>query len=244
MVRASAAITREKNNAIHSVTEVDITEVKKYLKEHEKHTGEKLSFTAYLVGCFASMVDLYPEFNSFIRGNRLVQLEDVCISVMIEREFEGEKVPEPVGIHHANRKNISELSYEIRGSKETAGQSLGSLERMGWIRLIPGFLLKTFIRMANRNVNMAKRYGKLAVTAVGMFSTEPVWFIPHGTATVLLTVGSIIPRVVEINGNFESREHLCLTVSFDHNIIDGAPAARFMNGLVEMISRGDQVIDR
>jgi len=41
---------------------------------------------------------------------------------------------------------------------------------------------------------MAKTYGKVAVTAVGMFSKEAVWFIPHGSATILLTVGSNVSR--------------------------------------------------
>jgi pyruvate/2-oxoglutarate dehydrogenase complex dihydrolipoamide acyltransferase (E2) component len=99
----------------------------------------------------------------------------------------------------------------------------------------------SFNRMADRNIGMAKRYGKVAVTAVGMYSKEPVWFIPHGTATVLLTVGSISKKVVEIDGRFVSREHLCLTVSFDHDIIDGAPAARFMSQLIETIKCNETV---
>ena len=83
------------------------------------------------------------------------------------------------------------------------------------------------------------RYGKVAVTAVGMFSKEAVWFIPHGSATVLITVGSISQKVVEIEGQFVSREHLCLTASFDHSIVDGAPASRFMNQFVETIKSGE-----
>jgi pyruvate/2-oxoglutarate dehydrogenase complex dihydrolipoamide acyltransferase (E2) component len=60
-----------------------------------------------------------------------------------------------------------------------------------------------------------------------------------GSATVLITVGSISQKVIEFEGNFVSREHLCLTVSFDHNIVDGAPASRFMNDLVETIKSGN-----
>lgn len=86
---------------------------------------------------------------------------------------------------------------------------------------------------------MAKIYGKVAVTAVGMFSKEAVWFIPHGSTTVLITVGSISQKVIETDGHFVSREHLCLTTSFDHNIVDGAPASRFMNQFVETIKSGN-----
>ena len=92
--------------------------------------------------------------------------------------------------------------------------------------------------MADKNMAMAKKYGKVAVTAVGMFSSEPVWFIPHGPATILLTVGSMIKKQVIVDGKDEEHEFLCLTASFDHNLVDGAPAARFMNQLVETIRSG------
>jgi pyruvate/2-oxoglutarate dehydrogenase complex dihydrolipoamide acyltransferase (E2) component len=87
-------------------------------------------------------------------------------------------------------------------------------------------------------MHFAKRYGKVAVTAVGMFTSEPVWFIPHGSATVLLTVGSIERRNEWIDGAQAEREFLCLTGSFDHNVVDGAPAARFMHQLLETIKSG------
>jgi len=90
---------------------------------------------------------------------------------------------------------------------------------------------------------MSKSYGKVAVTSVGMFSKEAVWFIPHGSTTVLLTVGSIGSKVIEIDGAFVSREYLCLTASFDHNIVDGAPASRFMNQLLETIKSGHLLDD-
>jgi pyruvate/2-oxoglutarate dehydrogenase complex dihydrolipoamide acyltransferase (E2) component len=43
------------------------------------------------------------------------------------------------------------------------------------------------------------------------------------------------------DGEQEQREYLCLTGSFDHNVVDGAPAARFMNQLLEKIRRGECV---
>ena len=86
---------------------------------------------------------------------------------------------------------------------------------------------------------MAKQYGKVAVTAVGMFSREPVWFIPHGSGTVLITVGSIEQRTELVNNKHEDREFLCLTGSFDHDIVDGAPAARFMNQFLETLKSGN-----
>lgn len=236
-VVASASVTKEKN-AIHSFTEVDITEPRRIIKEHIKKTGEKLSLTAYIVTCLAQVIKEKPQLNSFIKGRRLIILDDVTISVLIEREIAGEKVPEPVGIEQAQLKTFFQIQNEIREAKKQESTKLGSLSGLTWIRLIPSFLLKTFIRIADKNINMAKRYGKIAVTSIGMFTEDAVWFLPHGSATVLITVGSISKKVIEIEGQFVSREHLCLTASFDHNIIDGAPASRFMNQFTKIIKSG------
>jgi len=231
-------VTREKNT-IHSLSEVDITEPRHLMKEHFETTGEKLSFTAYIVTCLAYVMKDYPEFNSFIKGNRLIMLDDVTISVLIERDIDGGKVPEPVGIQQAQLKSFRQIQNQIRAAKTQEGTKLGGLSGATWIRLVPGFLMKAFVRIADTNIKMAKRYGKVAVTAVGMFSKQAVWFIPHGSATVLITVGSISRKVVKVDGQFVSREHLCITASFDHNIVDGAPASRFMNQLAGAIQSGE-----
>jgi hypothetical protein len=147
-------------------------------------------------------------------------------------------VPEPIGIKGTQNKSYYEIHREIRHAKELQSEKLGSLSENSWISLIPSCLLKTFIRLADKNIFMAKKYGKIAVTAVGMYSKEQVWFIPHGTATVLVTIESISNKVIEVDGKYESREHLSLTVSFDHNIVDGAPASRFMNQFIETIKNG------
>jgi pyruvate/2-oxoglutarate dehydrogenase complex dihydrolipoamide acyltransferase (E2) component len=237
MVIASATVTKQKN-AIHSFTEVDVTVPRQLIKSNFEKTGEKLSFTGYIVKCLAETLKQYPHFNSFIKGRKLVALEDITISVLTEREFDGEKIPEPVGIQQAQEKTYRQINDEIRAAQKNRNQKIGSLSQQTWIRFIPGFLLKTFVRLADRNIKMAKRYGKVAVTAVGMFSNEPIWFIPHGTATTMLTVGGIVKKQVFEDGKNTAREWLCLTCSFDHNIIDGAPAARFMNQLIETIKSG------
>lgn len=241
MVIASATVTSKKN-AFHSYTEVDVTKPRQFIKSHFEKTGEKLSFTGYIVKSLAQTIKQYPQFNSFIKGRKLVILDDIIISAMTEREFEGEKIPEPLGIHQTHLKTYRQISEEIRSAQQNHPEKkLGSLGNMTWINFIPGFLLKRFVRLADTNIRMAKRYGKIAVTSVGMFTNEPVWFIPHGTATVMLTIGSITKKVVFEGTKLKEREFLCLTASFDHNIIDGAPAARFMNQLIETIRSGSLI---
>jgi len=237
MVAASASVSHSKS-IIHSLAQADVTEPRRLLRDHFEKTGEKLSFTAYVVKCLAEVVSDHKKLNAFIRRNRLIMLEEVNISVLVEREFEGENVPEPVCIRNADHKTHREISNVIReagqrGSVKTG--NLGDLQGMGWIRFIPPFLLRSFVRIADRNIRLAKKYGKVAVTAVGMFSREPVWFLPHGSATVLVTVGGIEKRMVTCNGKQQEREYLCITGSYDHDVVDGAPAARFMNQFLETL---------
>lgn len=237
MVAASAAVTASAST-FHSLAETDITVPRKFMREHFEKIGEKLSLTAYVVYCLAQVLKQHPHLNAFRRGNRLITLDDITISVLVERDLTGERVPEPVAIPSAHELTLREINERISASKSWQASSLGSLSGMAWIRFIPGFLLKTFARIGNRNIRLAKRYGKIAVTAVGMFSREPVWFIPHGSGTVLITVGSIEKRTVITVDGHEERELLCLTGSFDHDIVDGAPAARFMNHFLETVKSG------
>lgn len=237
-VIASASVTKKKNT-IHSFTEVDVSLPRKLMNEHVEKLGEKLSFTAYIVACLANTLKDYPEYNSFHTKRNMIILEDLTISVLIEREIKGEKVPEPIGLKNLQEKSVYQIHHEIREAQKTKEDRLGNLSESGWFRFIPGFLLRMFIQIADGNIKMAKKYGKIGVTAVGMFGKETMWFIPHGSATVLLTIGGINEKVIQVEDKFESREHLCLTASFDHDIVDGAPAARFMKQLMETIKSGE-----
>jgi len=109
---------------------------------------------------------------------------------LIEREIEGERVPEPIAIKEAHNKSYRQIHQEIRAAQKRSGEKLGSFSGMTCIRFIPNFLLKTFIRLTDKNIRVGKTYGKLPLTAIGMYSKDPGWIIPHGIATVLITVGS------------------------------------------------------
>lgn len=242
MVTASAAVGREQNT-IHLMTEVDITGPRRLIAEHRERTGERLSLTGYVVTCLARTLDEFPRFNSFRVGSRLIVLDDLTISVLFEREIAGESIPEPVGIQAANRKTYRQVNDELRAAQQQSGPRLGSATGTAWIRFIPGFLLRTFIRLASRNIGMQKRFGVVGVTAVGMFGSGPTWAIPLTSATVTVAVGAIAVRPVLVDGGLQEREHLCLTVSFDHDIVDGAPAARFTSRFAELLSSGDELRD-
>ena len=241
MVAASASVGRSQNN-IQALTEVDITEPLRIIQEHKQRTGEKLSLTAYIVTCLARSVAGHPRLNAIRKGRKLVVLDDVSIGVVVEREIDGAVVPENMGIQAAQNKTYREICDQIRGAQEQQEEGMGALSNITWVRFIPSFLFRLFIRLASKNLWMIKRFGAVGVTAIGMFCPrdQATWMIPLvGGATVALAVGGIVERPRLMDGELESRKHLCLTFTFNHDIVDGAPAARFLTHFSEMLSSGE-----
>jgi len=213
------------------------------MREHRQRTGERLSLTAFVITCLAQAIAENPNLNSFRKGRKLILLDDVTISAMVEREIGGEKVPEPFGIRAAQTKTYRQIHDEIRAAQRHGEDELGGLSGIGWVRFIPGFLLRTFVRAASRNIHMMSRFGAVGVTAVGMFGNEAMWLIPLSGATVCVAVGGIVERLSASDGRIETREHLCLTVTFNHDIVDGAPAARFLKRFSELLKSSELLCD-
>lgn len=245
MVAASAALGREQNN-IQAIIEVDISEPRRLIREHRERSGKKLSLTAYVTACLARAITEYPRLNAFRKGSNIIVLEDLTISVLVEREIDGEMIPEPFGIQCAQSKTYRHFHDEIRNAQAHGADGLGGLSGMTWLRFIPSFLFTTFIRLASRNIQMRKKTGTVSVTAVGMFGgqNQAAWGIPLVSgATVSVAVGGIVQRPCIQDGQLATREHLCLTVIFDHDIVDGAPAARFVKRFSDLLTSGELLWD-
>ena len=58
-----------------------------------------------------------------------------------------------------------------------------------------------------------------------------------------ITLGGMIEKPGVIDGRIEIREYLDITISFDHDVIDGAPAARFTQQLRDLIENGYGLIE-
>jgi len=81
--------------------------------------------------------------------------------------------------------------------------------------------------------------GTVAITAVGMFGHgQGGWGIAPTAHALTLVVGGIALKPAVVEGRIEPRQFLHLTVVFNHDTIDGAPATRFTRRLVELIESG------
>ena len=83
--------------------------------------------------------------------------------------------------------------------------------------------------------------GTVAVTAVGMYGHGGGWAVSPTNYTLQLTVGGISEQPRLVDGETKNRELLDLTVTFDHDVVDGGPAARFVQRLVDGIEGADGV---
>ncbi|MFG1912597.1 2-oxo acid dehydrogenase subunit E2 [Kribbella sp. NPDC048928] len=78
----------------------------------------------------------------------------------------------------------------------------------------------------------------VGVTAVGMFGAGAGWGIGFQLHTLSVVVGGIARRPMLFQGVLVEREFLQLTVSVDHDVVDGAPAVRFVRRLRELLHTG------
>jgi hypothetical protein len=108
---------------------------------------------------------------------------------------------------------------------------------------LPYFQITTWI--GRRNPRMWKKaWGTVMLSTVGMFGEGAGWGIPLSPPSLCwITVGGIGRKPEDVGGQRVIREYLSLTVSFDHNLIDGAPAARFTERFQELIASGYGLID-
>lgn len=231
---------------MYGLLEVDVTVARQFMEDYKARTGEGLSFTGYLTFCLARAVDEDKSVQAYLKGRKqLVVFDDVDVGMMIERQI-GETCA-PVGhvIRRANHKTFMEIHHEIRAVQTAPSPSIKTAPLLFRIlQRLPGPLLKpvqALVRMAKRRDPAGMwvaMVGTVGVTAVGMFGNGSGWGLAPVEHTLCLIVGGITRKPAFVEDRIEPREFLNLTVAFNHDIVDGAPAARFVTRLVELIERG------
>ena len=233
----------EHKHIIHALTEVDVTIPRQVIHEQKARGEEPLSFTAFIAACLGKAVDENKAVQAYRKGrNQLVIFEDVDISIVVEHEVEGHKVPLEYVVRAANHKTARQIHQEIRAFQKLHTAKVIPIPRL--VQRWPGLLL-LIGRVLIRSPFYFKRIGGTCeITAVGMFGKGSGWGIPTPGYTLMLTLGGIASKPGVVDGQIAIREYLSLTISFDHDVIDGAPAARFTERLKELIESGFGLLDQ
>ena len=133
---------------------------------------------------------------------------------------------------------MPELTAELRRVKREPSTSSGGrwLEQVAPAATrIPGTVPALYAVMA-RSVTARQRIGTVAVTAVGMFAGGGGFGVTSLTLMSLeVIVGGMTQRPRVVDGQAVVRDVLDLTVAIDHNVVDGAPAARFAAEFRELL---------
>ncbi len=168
-----------------------------------------ISYTDILVKAVAMALKENLILNSTLEDERLKVFEDVNIGIAVE--VKGDKMSGllvPV-VRHADEKSLTEISEETRGLIERARAGTVSHEDL--------------------------THGTFTITNLGMYGIDTFVPIINPPETAILGVGAILEKPALVQGNVEVRPSMHLTISFDHRIVNGALAARFMQRLKQIL---------
>jgi pyruvate/2-oxoglutarate dehydrogenase complex dihydrolipoamide acyltransferase (E2) component len=212
---------------MHGLLDVDITEARRLLAGSEP----PLSLTAFVIAATARAAAAHPEVHAYRdwRG-RLVRHRHVDVQTLVEVQT----AQGPFGLVHVVRdadvRGVGDLSAELQAVKaDPSSTSSGwALERLAPLAgRVPGVFPAMYAVMG-RSVRAHELAGTVQVTAVGMFAGGGGFALaPPTLASLLVVVGGVSRRPRVIGDQIAVRDVLDLTVTIDHNVVDGAPATRF-----------------
>jgi len=217
VVAERAVVSMTSTAQLTTVVEVDVTRVAR-LRDRVKgvfleKTGNKLSFLPFFALAAAEALRAYPIINSTVDGDSIVYppTENMSIAVDTERGL-----LTPV-IRNAGDLDIAELAAQIA---DLAGRTRNN-------QLKPDELSGGTFTLTNTGSRGA------------LFDT-PVVFLPQ---SAILGTGIVVKRPVVVKQDGEDaiaiRSMIYLALSYDHRIIDGADAARFLTAIKERLEEGD-----
>jgi pyruvate dehydrogenase E2 component (dihydrolipoyllysine-residue acetyltransferase) len=188
----------------------DISRLEEYRKnfsEKAESSGGKLTVTAVLLKVIASALKNFPQFNASIdmQGRTIIYKKYYHIGVAIDTD-RGLLVPV---IRDVDRKNIIQLSVELTHVAERARSRKLTLEEMQG----GTFTITNLGGIGGTNFSPIVNYPEVAILGISRSSIEPILQ----------------------NGKFEPRTMLPLSLSYDHRLIDGADAARFLRWVCEAV---------
>ncbi|MDA9662649.1 2-oxo acid dehydrogenase subunit E2 [Candidatus Pelagibacter sp.] len=193
--------------------EADITEMEDFRTSlTDMYTGERKKITplAFIVKALVASLKKFPSFNSSIDDieNRKITMKNYFhVGIAVDTPH-GLMVPK---IRNADNKSISYISNELKTVSDQC-----------------------------RNLKIDKKEffgGSMTITSLGGIGGSFFTPIINYPEVAILGVGKAQKKQIFINGKFETRTMLPLSLSYDHRIIDGAEAARFNNDLKENLGK-------
>ena len=190
----------------------DITameELRKKYREQVTAAGGNLTVTAMLVKVVATAVKQFPQFNASLdpQSNEIIFKKYVNVGVAVDTD-RGLLVPV---VRNVDRKNISEIAVDVHQLAEKARSRKLTLEEMSG----GGITISNLGGIGGTYFTPIVNWPEVAILGVSRGIVESVWR----------------------SDKFEPRQLLPLSLSYDHRVIDGADAMRFLRWVVEAIEQ-------
>ena len=227
-------------HTVHGLVEFDVTQARETIRQHKAQTGEALSFSAFFVACLGKAIGVDTSMHAYRNWrNQVVCFDDVDVNMLFEIDIQGTKTIRPHILRGVNRKSFRAIHQEIRGVQNAHTRSPEST-LIDWFVRLPSWVRRFCLWIMFQHPQLIKDYyGTVLVTSVGMFGTGSGWGIPVSSHSLQLTLGGIGEKPGVVDHRIEVRQYLSVTISVDHDLIDGAPTARFIQRLKALIERGD-----
>jgi pyruvate dehydrogenase E2 component (dihydrolipoyllysine-residue acetyltransferase) len=195
----------------------DITNLEKLRKDFGKkaeEAGGKLTVTAIILKVVASALKIFPQFNVSVdmANSEIIYKKYYHIGVAVDTD-RGLLVPV---IRDVDMKNILELSVELSQISEKARNKKIKLEEMKGST----FTITNLGGIGGTFFTPILNFPEVAILGVSSSKTEPVF----------------------VDGQFEPRLMLPISLSYDHRVIDGADGARFIRWIVEALEQPFRLI--
>jgi len=167
----------------------------------EAATGVRLTYTDLLVEAVARLLGEHPLLNATLTGQGIVVPDAVHVGVAVALD-DGLVVPV---IRDAGSRSLAEIARDradLAARAQAGALTLDELEG-----------------------------GTFTISNLGSFGADAFTPIVNPPQCAILGVGRIVDKPVAVEGRVEVRPMLWLSLTFDHQIVDGAPAARFLAAL-------------
>jgi len=165
----------------------------------------QVSYTSVLVNVVAKALHEHPIVNSALVDGKIRVFEDINIGVAVSTD-KGLIVPV---IHDADKKRLLEISYELEELAKKAKQGKLSREQLTG--------------------------GTFTLTNLGMFDVDMFLPIINPPECAILAAGRTVEKPIVVNKEIKIKPMITLTLAYDHRIIDGAPASKFLRRIKRII---------
>jgi pyruvate dehydrogenase E2 component (dihydrolipoamide acetyltransferase) len=203
-----------KRNAPHVTLTVKIeaTSLVNYRNDYMEKNKIKVSFTDLLVKIVAKSLSQHPKINVSLEEEMLTYHNDINIGIAVAQE-EGLVV---TVVHNADQKSLEQISVDIKDKVNRA--------RAGKLKLAD------------------TENSRFTISNLGMYEVDAFTPVINQPESAILGVGRMVEDIIVENSQIRIGKTFVLSLSFDHRVMDGAPAAEFLGKIKHFIENPEDMM--